>query len=238
MSESQIDIQNQKTKISLMAILSPLLVILGFPLMALVSTISDNSLFQDICIGVYIISILCGLVIGIIADHRIRKSNGRLKGRVFSILGFVMAIIVFFLVLEPIGPPRGIAYRMVCGSNMFGLGKSLQAYSTEFKGKYPPVDKWCDLLIKDVNVSAKEFICPVALKKGDKGRCHYAINPNAEPNSPGDIALLFETKGGWNQHGGKEILTTKNHKDKGCNVLFNDGHVEFVKAEDIGKLKW
>ena len=33
-------------------------------------------------------------------------------------------------------------------------------------------------------------------------------------------------------------MTTDNHKGKGCNVLFNDRRVEFVKAERIGELKW
>ncbi len=42
----------------------------------------------------------------------------------------------------------------------------------------------------------------------------------------------------WNQFGGPEILTFENHKGKGCNVLFNDGRVEFIKPEEVGKLKW
>jgi hypothetical protein len=43
----------------------------------------------------------------------------------------------------------------------------------------------------------------------------------------------------WNQVGGPELLTTENHKGEGCNVfLFNDMHVEFVKAERIAELKW
>ena len=42
----------------------------------------------------------------------------------------------------------------------------------------------------------------------------------------------------WNQVGGPEDLTIDNHEGRGCNVLFGDGHVEFVKAEDIGKLRW
>ena len=42
----------------------------------------------------------------------------------------------------------------------------------------------------------------------------------------------------WNQFGGPEILTTENHKGKGCNILFNDLHVEFVKKERLGELKW
>ena len=42
----------------------------------------------------------------------------------------------------------------------------------------------------------------------------------------------------WNQFGGSELLTTENHKGDGCNVLFNDWHAEFVKAERIAELKW
>ena len=80
----------------------------------------------------------------------------------------------------------------------------------------------------------KSFKCPAS----KKGRCHYAMNPNCEPKSPSDMVLLFETKGGWNQFGGSELLTTENHGGKGCNVLFNDGHVEFVRPERLGELKW
>jgi hypothetical protein len=39
------------------------------------------------------------------------------------------------------------------------------------------------------------------------------------------LVLLFETKGGWNQYGGPELLSTKNHKGDGCHVLINDSHV-------------
>jgi len=42
----------------------------------------------------------------------------------------------------------------------------------------------------------------------------------------------------WSQVGGQEILTTENHKGKGCNILFNDGHVKFVRTERLGELKW
>jgi prepilin-type processing-associated H-X9-DG protein len=42
----------------------------------------------------------------------------------------------------------------------------------------------------------------------------------------------------WNQVGGPELLAEENHKGVGCNFLFNDGHVEFVKIERLGELKW
>jgi hypothetical protein len=85
----------------------------------------------------------------------------------------------------------------------------------------------------DMRAIEKCFICPA----DKKGRCHYAMNPNCEPNSPSDMVLLFETKGAWNKFGGSELLAIENHKGR-CHVLFNDRHVEFVKTEQVGQLKW
>ena len=48
----------------------------------------------------------------------------------------------------------------------------------------------------------------------------------------------FVYKDRWNQVGGPEILTTDNHKGEGANILFNDGHVDFVKQKDFDKLNW
>jgi prepilin-type processing-associated H-X9-DG protein len=42
----------------------------------------------------------------------------------------------------------------------------------------------------------------------------------------------------WNQVGGAEILTMENHQGRGCNILFADGHAEFVKTQDIHNLRW
>lgn len=42
----------------------------------------------------------------------------------------------------------------------------------------------------------------------------------------------------WNQFGGPELLAGERHKGEGCNILFNDYHVEFVTPERLGELKW
>ena len=68
------------------------------------------------------------------------------------------------------------------------------------------------------------------------------MNKNIEKldagRTPPDMVLLFETHAGWNQSGGPEILTTDNHQGDGCNVLFVDSHVEFVRTKDLNDLKW
>jgi len=71
---------------------------------------------------------------------------------------------------------------------------------------------------------------------------NYGLNPNVEPNSASTVVLLFETEHGWNQFGGPELVSVKNHIEiygkEGCNVLFNDGNVMFIKAKDISELNW
>jgi prepilin-type processing-associated H-X9-DG protein len=123
---------------------------------------------------------------------------------------------------------------MTCGKNLFNLGRTMRVYASDFDGKFHCPKEWCDLLVKYGELTEKSFKCPLNKKK----RCSYAMNPNCEPNSLGDVVLLFETKGGWNQFGGPELLTFENHEGKGCNVLFVDGHVFFIHGVMLEKLKW
>jgi len=78
-------------------------------------------------------------------------------------------------------------------------------------------------------------VCPSA----SRGKNHYAMNPNCKPDSPSDMVLLFETKAGWNQHGGPELFTFDNHDPKGGCVLLNDGTVKFIRTiEELRQLRW
>ena len=45
-------------------------------------------------------------------------------------------------------------------------------------------------------------------------------------------------EGAWNQVGDQSILTASHHLGYGCNILFADGHVDFVKKKDFDKLRW
>jgi len=118
--------------------------------------------------------------------------------------------------------------------------------TNSFEIIYPTPSEWCDALLESypvlfgkVVIDANpiiSFICPASISEG---KCHYAMNPNCEPNSPGDMVLLFETKAGWNQHGGPELFTFDNHDPKGGCVLLNDGTVKFIRTEDeLKNLHW
>ena len=98
------------------------------------------------------------------------------------------------------------------------------------------------MLLKDTENNEKRYgknfernlICPGA----DNARCNYAINPNASLRSSPDTVLLFECEGGWNSCGSAEIATFKNHKNKGCNILFVNGSIRFVSKVEFDELEW
>ena len=65
------------------------------------------------------------------------------------------------------------------------------------------------------------------------------MNTRCQVDSPGDVVLIFETKMGWNQHGGPELFTFDNHDPKGGCVLLNDGTVRFIRTEEeLHALRW
>ena len=70
-------------------------------------------------------------------------------------------------------------------------------------------------------------------------RSDYAMNPHCRKDSPGDMVFLFESKPGWNQHGGPELFTFDNHDPKGGCVLLNDGTMKFIRTkEELNQLRW
>jgi peroxiredoxin Q/BCP len=140
-------------------------------------------------------------------------------------------VLVLGAVLPSETKPAG---KLLCTINLKRLEVVIDYYKKNSGGVYPNPARWCDLLVQKFNVPPDFFICSSAAP----ARCHYAMNPNCKPDSPGDVVLLFETKGGWNQHGGPELMSFENHEDRVCNVLFNDGRVAFVRPGDINKLNW
>jgi len=139
----------------------------------------------------------------------------------------------------------------------------LKDSSSKSKIVYPIPTEWCDALerayrpVKAIvypiperyyalgqahqTVSADdEFIMsPYMCRSAGEGKCHYAMNPNCKYDSSPDMVLLFETKAGWNQHGGPELFTFDNHDPKGGCVLLNDGTVKFIRTkEELQQLRW
>lgn len=160
--------------------------------------------------------------------------NPQNKRRLIVLVLFIVACVLATVLFFGISYLTGWAKVYRCAEHLSHLKYPFKEYADNHDGRYPPCVQWCDLLIATDAGFARDLVC----KAGSPARSHYAMNRHATPDSPGNVVLLFETDGGWNQSGGVELLTTDNHKGKGCNVLYVGGYVQFVRSKDIDKLRW
>jgi hypothetical protein len=136
---------------------------------------------------------------------------------------------------------RPLQLRVRCAGKLRDLGGSLRYWPADNK-EYPSPSEWCDAIVRKYQDkgTSKEYMsnlfrCPSVTE----GECHYAINPDCKPDSPPDAVLLYETKAGWNQHGGPELFTFDNHDPKGGCVKLNDGTVKFIRTKkELQQLRW
>lgn len=79
------------------------------------------------------------LVLGIVGLIQIERSAGRLSGRGFAVIGITIPAVFFCLIFLPriFLRPRSYAYRMVCGSNLAGIGKAMLIYANDYDDKLP-----------------------------------------------------------------------------------------------------
>ncbi|MDT8303051.1 MAG: DUF4190 domain-containing protein [Sedimentisphaerales bacterium] len=87
------------------------------------------------------ITALPALIFGIISLVVIEKSGGRITGRGFAITGIVTPVLglvpLMAILLPALARTRCVAYRMVCGTNLSGIGKAMLIYANDYDDKYP-----------------------------------------------------------------------------------------------------
>ncbi len=149
-------------------------------------------------------------------------------------LGILLAIMIVGYLFGP-DPSQDPQQRLQCLDHLQQLFQGLTLYAEGNGGQWPDPRDWCDALMEEFAERpgfGKVFRCPL----GGQGRCHYAMNPYADPRGPADLVLLFESEPGWNQQGGAELMVTDRHQ--GANVLLVGGTVKFVTPETVATLKW
>ncbi len=96
------------------------------------------SIIPFICI----ITFLPALILGIISLVRIEKSGGRLTGRGLAITAIVVPIVGFFLfalMMPALFHIRSMSQRMVCSTNLSGIGKAMYIYACDYDDEFPRV---------------------------------------------------------------------------------------------------
>lgn len=149
---------------------------------------------------------ICGplaIIFGIIALVKISNEKPYLKGSGMAVTGIVIPAIMILLIpviamllailMPALAKTKDIAQRVVCGTNLKGLGCAMTVYVNDY-GNFPP-ENWCDLLIEEADVSQKTLICPQS--SDSIGESSYAMNKNIAGISdeivPAQMVLFFET---------------------------------------------
>lgn len=188
---------------------------------------------------------LIGLILGIIAMTKVRKSQGALGGGGMALAGIIVSAVFIFLIpifaamlLPALAQAKSKAQSIHCMNNVKQLSLALRIYATDNQNRYPAATNWCNAIRLEVG-STNTYRCPADLPDS---RCSYAFNAQVagtemarvDPNT----VVIFESEGGWNVAGGPELLLDKSRHRHVVVVGFADGHVESVSESRLAKLRW
>jgi hypothetical protein len=116
------------------ALIVPSLVAVKFP--RILSLRTDWVAWTHL-LGLFLLVV--SLVLGIISIVRIEISGGKITGKAFAVASVLVAIFAGLLpvwfVISNI--PRSTAFRMVCGTNLSGIGKAMLMYTNDYDNKFP-----------------------------------------------------------------------------------------------------
>ena len=136
-----------KIKVSRLAIvaisltlLGLILFVVGFAILINVPRPLDSTKpLYEIVFNISFFIFMFAIIFGFISYILIEKRGGKITGRNFAIGSIVISICICIF-------PHGIiflrnshqiAYRMVCGTNLSGLGKSMLIYANDYDDKFP-----------------------------------------------------------------------------------------------------
>jgi prepilin-type processing-associated H-X9-DG protein len=197
--------------------------------------------------GLLGVTALIGLFVGIVAQIKISRGDENLKGAGYAISGMVVSgIMLLFGVPILIGllvPPwvraQEEAQEAFCLERAALISEALHRYARGHDGDYPNPTSWCDELVKSptISLSRNAFICPAEpqIKSG------FALNSNLVQRAKASLhprtVLFFESRSGWNGHGGSAQLANYRHRGK-VTVGFADGSVEGISVWQVPQLRW
>lgn len=150
---------------------------------------------------------------------------------IIMILVVIGAFIGFFAV-SPGDINRVPAMVTLYHWQFFELGRDLDDFKKE-NGKMPDAEKWCDVLSE-----SSESSWYLQGPKEEKSSCRMALNENIlnlKGDIPGDMIVAFQSKPGWNQTGGLELIETTTDRFA---ALLGDGNVKVFRIKDAPFLRW
>lgn len=197
-----------------------------------------------------ILSLACGLlapvglILGIIAMNKSKRNNGAgwglaLAGTIVSGCMLLLIPIYLAMFLPAFAKAKMRAQTVNCINHEKQLSVAMIMYASDNGGRFPPAATWCDAIKPQVGSAPDVFHCV----GGDASQpSHYAFNSRLDGREISKVnpntVMLFETTGGWNQSGGRELMLTRSRHGNMYVVAFADGHVASVSAARLGTLRW
>lgn len=188
----------------------------------------------SIWIGGSLLAIALGIV-GLSKKHASAPED-RSRSRRGVILGCVnLGVLLLLMLLRPhTSGSSETANRIKCASNLRQIGQAIMLYAQGKDERYP---QRLDQLITASDLSPKVCVCPSSNDEEARGasmqeqlaefakpgRCSYIYTGSRlNSSSPANAVLAYEP--------------LKNHEDNGINILFNDGHVEWLGQKQAAQV--
>jgi prepilin-type processing-associated H-X9-DG protein len=139
------------------------------------------------------------------------------------------------ILLPSLNRARETANRVKCASNERLIGIAILVYSNENKGKYPP-DVGALLLTQ--NITPEVFTCPSSDNALSPGLRAKKLDEQAawvNDNS----SYVYVGAGMTNAAGANAVVLYEkadNHENDGMNILFGDGHVEWLQMPQARRM--
>jgi prepilin-type processing-associated H-X9-DG protein len=179
---------------------------------------------------------IAAVLIGVLGTASGRSRLSRL-GLVLSIGGLAlggMAASGSVLMPSPWRFSSCSSPRVSCGSNLRQLGQAMILYANENGGRFPATI--ADLLTQDI--TSRVFVCP-STNDTEAAMAQTPQATAANVTAGGHLSYVITCAGFRDPPPVNAILAYEplaNHGNSGMNVLFGDGHVEWLLPSEARKL--
>lgn len=159
-----------------------------------------------------------------------RRRRGPDRLILLSLLLAVPSLFLISLFIPSFGRPREQSNQMKCASNLRQIGYAIQTYASGHGGKLPD-----DLitLIGSEDLPPAVFVCPSSPDIPAAGPTTQAVM-NAM-RQPGTVSYIYIGKGLTSSDLTADVVLAyeplSNHGGTGMNVLFGDGHLEWLDGK-------
>jgi len=172
------------------------------------------------------------VVLGLIArrSEKRRGVTGLSAARAYMVLAVVEVVVLLLIsvIIPQFGRSREPANRVKCASNLRQIGTAVRLYANANGGQFPPD---LETLLATGDANASMFICPSSNDDTAMGPTTQAVIQELRSGSEHCSYVYVGAGLGSGNASEKHVVAYEpiaNHQGNGMNVLYGDGHVEFL----------